>query len=143
MSHRFVSYPRTIFFFDSLKSTISYDNYCSTFHVKPISYFKNVALFELHKVLRQVQVFLFFYLFFLWTREKIILNVNKYNCNFLQFCNYFDVWAIYYKVVTVLFVLRRKHNTSKIHWKFKSSKEQTWKNVIISVLKRHEMLTHS
>ena len=33
------------------------------------------------------------------------LNVNKYDCNFLQFCNYFDACTMYYKVVTVLCVL--------------------------------------
>ena len=35
------------------------------------------------------------------------MNVKKYNCNFLQFCNYmyFDACTMYYRVVTVLFVL--------------------------------------
>ena len=43
MSHRFVSYPRAMFFFEGLKSTIWYNNYLSTLHVRPISYLKNVC----------------------------------------------------------------------------------------------------
>ena len=33
------------------------------------------------------------------------MNVRKYDCNFLQFCNYFDACTMYYRVVTVLFLL--------------------------------------
>ena len=33
------------------------------------------------------------------------MNVKKYDWIFLQFCNYFDVCTMYYRVVTVLFVL--------------------------------------
>ena len=33
------------------------------------------------------------------------MNVKKYDCNFLQFCNYFDACTMYYRVVTALFVL--------------------------------------
>ena len=78
----------------------------------------------------------------LWTPEKIIMKVKKYDCNFLQFCNYFDACTMYNRVVTALFVLWQKHKTVKIRWRYNSAKEHTWKYVIISVLKRHDILLH-
>ena len=90
-----------------------------------------------------ILLLLFFFLHLLWTPGKIILNVNKYECNFLQFCNYFDVYYVLqccYGVVCT--VTETQIKTVKIHWKYKSAKEQTWKYVIISVLKRHEIILH-
>ena len=62
---------------------------------------KMFVLFEFHKVLCQVQVqvYLFFFSFgFVMKHQRKFFNDNKHDCNFLQFCNYFDVCTMFYKV---------------------------------------------